>query len=136
MSWFFSMTPNEILMTVFTAVIAVSTVIYTVVTRRLWKTTQASVDVAKATALMNYLATVAHEIEKTKETNPQAAMLLAQVAMLITEAGMSRFLEDMDFSKQPVVRDAMNKLDGMFRANGVDPANIPWFRPVLEKMKK
>ncbi len=126
---------NEVLMTVFTAVIAVSTIIYTIVTYRLWKTTQGSVDVAKATVLMSYLTTLAQEIEKIKETNPQAAMLLQQVAMLLTEASMERFLEDVSFRKQPRVRDAMNKLDGLLRANGVDPQNVPWFRPVAEKMK-
>jgi hypothetical protein len=126
---------NEILMTVFTAVIAVSTIIYTIVTYRLWKTTQGSVDVAKATVLMSYLTTLAQEIEKIKTTNPQAAMLLQQVATLLTEASLERFLEDVNFSKQPRVRDAMNKLDGLLRANGVDPLNVPWFRPVAEKMK-
>jgi tRNA C32,U32 (ribose-2'-O)-methylase TrmJ len=122
-------------MTVFTAVIAVSTIIYTIVTFRLWKTTQGSVDIAKATVLMSYLSTLAQEIEKTKATNPQAAMRLQQVAMLVTEVSLERFLEDINFSKQPHVRDAMNKLDGLLRANGVDPQNVPWFRPVAEKMK-
>ncbi|MBZ5594339.1 MAG: hypothetical protein LAP39_19020 [Acidobacteriia bacterium] len=126
---------NEVLMTVFTAVIAVSTIIYTIFTFRLWKATQGSVDVAKATVLMSYLSTLAQEIEKTKATNPQAAMLLQQVAMLVTEASMESFLEDINMSKQPRVRDAMNKLDGLLRANGVDPHNVPWFRPVAEKMK-
>ena len=126
---------NEVLMTVFTAVIAVSTIIYTIVTFRLWKTTQGSVDIAKATVLMSYLSTLAQEIEKTKATNPQAAMRLQQVAMLVTEVSLERFLEDINFSKQPHVRDAMNKLDGLLRANGVDPQNVPWFRPVAEKMK-
>ena len=62
-------------------------------------------------------------------------MLLQQVAMLVTEASMESFLEDVSMSKQPRVRDAMNKLDGLLRANGVDPQTVPWFRPVTEKMK-
>ena len=57
---------NETLMTVFTAVIAVSTVIYTIVTIKLWKATMSSVDVAKATVLMSYLTTLAQEVEKIK----------------------------------------------------------------------
>src|ERR1017187_5618226 len=126
---------NEVLTTVFTAVIAASTVIYTIVTFRLWKATQGSLDVAKATVLMNYLVTVAQEVEKTKEANPQAAMLLQQVAMLVTEVAMEHFLEEIKLSKQPRVRDALNKLDGLLRAHGVDPQSVPWFRPVAEKMK-
>lgn len=75
---------NEVFMIVFTAVAAISTVVYTIVTFKLWNATMASVDVAKATVLMNYLTTLAKEIEKIKESNPQAALLLQQVAMLLT----------------------------------------------------
>jgi hypothetical protein len=126
---------NETLMTVFTAVIAVSTVIYTIVTIKLWKATMSSVDVAKATVLMSYLTTLAQEVEKIKIDNPQAALLLQQVAMLVTEAAMERFVEDVNLSKQPRVRDSLNKLDGLLRAQGIDPQAIPWFRPIAEKMK-
>ena len=122
-------------MTVFTAVIAVSTVIYTIVTIKLWKATMSSVDVAKATVLMSYLTTLAQEVEKIKIDNPQAALLLQQVAMLVTEAAMERFVEDVNLSKQPRVRDSLNKLDGLLRAQGIDPQTIPWFRPIAEKMK-
>ena len=55
--------------------------------------------------------------------------------MLVTEASMESFLADINLSKQPRVRDAMNKLDGLLRANGVDPQAVPWFRPVVEKMR-
>jgi len=126
---------NETLMTVFTAVIAVSTVIYTIVTIKLWKATMSSVDVAKATVLMSYLTTLAQQVEKIKIDNPQAALLLQQVAMLVTEAAMERFVEDVNLSKQPRVRDSLNKLDGLLRAQGIDPQAILWFRPIAEKMK-
>ena len=126
---------NEVFMIVFTAVIAISAVVYTIVTFKLWKATMASVDVAKASVLMNYLATLAQEIEKIKESNRQEALLLQQVAMLLAETAMERFLEDINFSKQPHVRDAVNKLDGLLRAQGIDPQAIPWFRPVTEKLK-
>jgi len=55
--------------------------------------------------------------------------------MLVTEAAMERFVEDVNLSKQPRVRDSLNKLDGLLRAQGIDPQTIPWFRPIAEKMK-
>jgi hypothetical protein len=70
---------NEYLTTVFAGVIAVATVIYTVMTIRRWRATRSSVDVAKATVLMNYLTTLAQESEKLKATQSQAAQLLQQV---------------------------------------------------------
>jgi hypothetical protein len=126
---------NEGLMTVFTAVIAIATCIYTAITVKLWRATMASVDVAKATVVMNYLATIAQESEKIRETNPQAAAFLQQVAMWVTEAAMERFLADINLSKQPHVREALNRFDGLLRAQNVDPQSIPWFRPIAEKMK-
>jgi hypothetical protein len=123
------------LMTLFTAVIAIATCIYTATTIKLWKATMASVDVSKATVLLNYLATIAQEFEKVKEANPQAAAFLQQIAMLVTEVAMEQFLADINLNKQPRVRDALNKFDGLLRAQNVDPQNIPWFRLIAEKMK-
>jgi hypothetical protein len=154
---------TETLMTAFTAVLAVSTIAYTIATFKLWKATKASVDAARAsvdaarasvdvaktsadaartsadaakvTVLLDYLAMLAREIEKNQATNPQAAAFLQQVGMLLTEFAFSRFLDDIKLDEQPRVRDALNQLAGLFRAHGIDPQNIPWFRPVLEKMK-
>jgi len=126
---------NEGLMIVFTAVIAIATCAYTYFTIKLWKATRASVDVAKATAMLSYLTTIAQESEKVKVSNPQGAVILQQVAMLVTEAAMEQFLADINLSKQPRVRDTLNRLDGLLRAQNIDPKSIPGFRSVVDKMK-
>ena len=61
---------------------------------------------------MSYLTTLAQEAEKMKNTDPQAVTLLQRVAMLVTEAAMDGFLEDVTLSKQPRLRDALNKFEG------------------------
>jgi hypothetical protein len=94
-----------------------------------------SADAAKIALLLDYLAMLAREIEKNQATNPQAAALMQQVGMLLTEFAFSRFLDDIKLDEQPRVRDALNQLAGLLQAHGIDPKSIPWFRPILEKMK-
>src|ERR1017187_9337923 len=126
---------NEVLMSCFTAVITVATVAYVVITIKLWKATKSSADVAKASVVINYLTVLAQEGQKLEASDLKGAALLRQVAMLLGEVAVEQFLEDIDLRKQPRVRDAMNTLFGLFRAQGIDPENIPFFRPVVAKMK-
>jgi hypothetical protein len=126
---------SEVLTVVFTAIIAIATCVYTYFTIRLWRATKASVDVTKATVLISYLTTMAQEIDKRSITNPQEAALLQNVTMLLAQVSMGRLLEDVKMSKEPELRDTLNKLHGLMQAQGVDPQNIPWFRPVIDKMK-
>src|SRR6266487_3654906 len=123
-------------MLAFTCVIAVSTAIYTYFALKLWRATRDAADIARYTAFMNFMSHLSHETEKVRQTQPAVANFLDQFAMLMTEAGVSRFLDDIDFQDNPEIRDYFNKIEGMFRSQGVDPYSIPWFRHVLDRMKK
>ena len=126
---------EQTLMLLFTGVIALSTVVYAYYSIRLWKATRASADIAKATAFTNYLIILAKEAEKAKANDPRAATFLEQVAMLLTETAMENFLEDIDLKKEPRMRDALNKLDGLLRSQNIDPSQVPWFRPVISRLQ-
>ena len=126
---------NELLMLMFTAIIAAATCVYTYMTVKLWKATRASVDVAKGTVFLNYLGMVTPVIEKSQSSNPQEAVLLSSLTMLVAKAFMDRMMEDVDLNKQPKLRDALNKVDGLLRSRGIDPASIPLFRPITDRMR-
>lgn len=125
----------EWIMITFTGTIAVTTIVYTIFTRRLWRETRYSSDIARYTAFTNYLTVLAAEIEKAKESDPSSAAFLETLSSLMLEAGVDQFLDDVDFKKNPKLRDYYNKLEGVIRAHGVDPMQLPWFRPILERMK-
>lgn len=133
---------NETLITIFTGVAAVATVAYTIVTVMLLKATKASADAARASAdaakvtiLTSYLQILAAEAEKQSQTNPQVTAFLNQLATLMAETAITRFMEDIELNEQPLVRDVLNKIDGLFRAHGVNMQSIPALRPVAEKLK-
>ncbi|MFZ5994114.1 MAG: hypothetical protein ACOYU4_03900 [Thermodesulfobacteriota bacterium] len=127
---------NEWLMVIFTAVIAISTVVYTVFSYRLWKATKATCDIARYTAFMAYLGTLAQEIDKSRGKNPVGAQFLENLMSIMAEAGFESFMKDIDLNKNPEARDFLVKLEGMFRGHGVDPMSIPMLRPIMSKIKK
>lgn len=125
----------EWVMVAFTAVIAISTSIYTYYSHKLWKATRLASDIARFNTFMAYLTTLTNEAARVKDSNHELARLYEQLGILITEVGISKFIEDADLKKNPEARDFFNKLEGMLRGKGIDVNAIPWMRIISERMK-
>jgi archaellum biogenesis protein FlaJ (TadC family) len=119
---------------VFTGVITISTVIYTVVTYRLWRTTQASVDVAKYTAFNTYLYALANEIEKAKGIDPNAAVFLERFSVLIADVAAEAMLKDIDLKKNDAARQYFTKLEELVSSYGIDPAIVPFLKVIRGRL--
>ena len=130
------MNSYEWIMIVFTGVIALSTAIYTYYSHKLWKATRTSTDIARYNTFMSYLMSLSAEASKVRETDPEAAQFYDQLATLMMDIGISRFIEEIELKKNPEIRDYFNKVEGMFRAKGIDPSQISWFKPIMDEMKK
>lgn len=129
------MKPTDIVMLIFTGVIAVSTVFYTVYSIRLWRATRASVDLARYTAFMNLMIQLGQYTEDAKRKGQPEAGLLEQFVIMVGEFGFEQFLVEMDIKNDPVAREYFGKIEGMLRAINLDPNSVPWFRPILKKLK-
>lgn len=123
------------LLVVFTAIIAMSTIVYTVYSARLWKATRASVDISRYVAFMNLMLQLNQQAEEAKRKGLPEAALLEQFGNMLAEFGFERFLDDIDFKKDKYAIEYFSKIEGMIRGFGVDPNNVSWFRPVLRKLR-
>jgi hypothetical protein len=126
---------NDPLTIVFTAVIAGSTVVYTVLTRRLWKTTRNSVDIARYNAFMAYMTALIGQIERMKATDAAAAKLLEAFSSVVAEVAINRFLTEVDFTHDADARNAFTRIADVLRAHGVDPAAVPGLGDVFKRMQ-
>ena len=129
------MEPNDIVMLIFTGVIAVSTVFYTVFSIRLWRATRASVDLARYTSFLNLMTQLTQHTENAKKMGQPEAVFLEQFVSMVGEFGFERFLDELDIKNDPVAREYFGKIGGMLRAINLDPNSVPWFRPILKKLK-
>ncbi len=127
---------TEIIMLVFTGVIAGSTVMYTIFSRKLWKATRSSVDIARYTGFLNLMVMLNNSIEDAKRKGLPEAIMLQQLGNIMGEFGFKRFLDDIDFDKDKEDREYFEKFEELFRNNNIDPNSISWFRPILKKLKK
>jgi hypothetical protein len=127
---------SDVLMIVFTGVIAASTVIYTTYSVRLWKATRASVDLARYTAFMNLMVQFNQKAEEAKRKGLPEAIFLEQFGTMLIEFGFERFLDEIDFKRDKHAIEYFSKIEAMLRGFGVDPNDVSWFRPVLRKLKE
>ena len=119
----------------FTAVIAISTIVYTILTLRLWRTTRASVDIARYNAFMAYMTALVAQIEKVKSSDPVRAKLLEAFSTVIADVAISRFLSEVDFARDKDARADFTRVAEVLRAHGVDPSAIPGLGGILKQME-
>lgn len=123
------------LSTIFTGVIAVATVAYTYFAHKLWKATRAQADIARYTAAAALLQTLAAQAEKQKAGDPRSAALLEAFLALATEVAFKRMAEDINLKKDREAREYFRQVEGMLRANGIDPSSVSWMKPLLKQLE-
>lgn len=126
----------EVLSVTFTGTVAIATVAYTFLALKLWHSARAQADIARYTAFWSLLQTLSSYADANRESNPEAARLFEAFMGLLTELGMTRLAEDIDLKKNQGAREYFRQIEGMLRANNIDPKAIPWMRIILDKIDK
>lgn len=126
----------ELSLLICTGVIAVSTVVYTIFSMKLWMATKNSVDIARYSAFMNYYFTLVGKIEDIREEDPQGAAILEQILSVHAEFGFKHFFKELDLKRDSDMRDMFGSLEGVLIANGIDPKSSPFTKPIVDKMEE
>jgi hypothetical protein len=127
---------NEIVMLIFTGVIAVATVVYTYYSIKLWKATRRSTDISRYTLFINFMWQFHLYVEEVKQLQRPDATFLERFENAVLEHGLEDMMRDVNIKKLRTFAEFIARFDGMLRANGVDPESIPWLRPILRKLKE
>jgi len=127
---------TELVILIFTGVIAALTVAYTIYLAKLWRATIASVDIARYMAFMNLLAQLSNYAEDAKRRGLPEAVFLEQFGTILAEFGFEKFLDEIDLSKNKDALQYFSKIEGMLRVYNIDPSSVSWFRPILKKLGK
>ena len=125
------MTGADVVTLIFSGVIAVSTVIYTLFSIRLWTATRLSADIARYTLFLNFTFELHRQVEFAKATNKPDALALAQFEQVILELGVKSLLKGVDLKKNPELAEYLARLDGMLRTT--NPNDAAWLRQVIQQ---
>lgn len=127
---------TEVMMLIFTGVIAFATIVYCYFSYQLWRVTRASVDIARYAAFSNLLMQLTTYISDAKAKNLPEATLLEQVTNMAAEFGFDKFLTELDLVNDKSAHLYFGKIEGILRGHNIDPLTIPWFRPIARQLEK
>jgi hypothetical protein len=113
-----------------TAVIATSTVVYTVYSIRLWKATRLSADISRYTLFISFIMEMDRQVQIAKATNRPDAAFLEQFSRLLMENGMKAVFRGVDLKKNQELAQFISEMDGMLRASNLPDA--PWLRGLID----
>lgn len=127
---------NNLIMLIFTGVIAASTVVYTVMSYRQWKATRLAADISRYTLFLSFLLQIHKEAERARlaQKQPDAA-ILEQFEIILMEAGLGQLITDADVKKNEKLRTYISQMEVLFRANNIDPDSLPVLRDVFRRIK-
>ena len=126
----------NVLMVIFTAVIAASTIVYTVMSYRQWQATKFSADLTRLTAFINLMFQYHQWVEEQKKLGTPGISVFEQFEPVMVELGITElFVKHVDLKKNRRAVAYLSQLEGILRANNIDPDSIPPLRPFFRKLK-
>ncbi len=134
---------NEVLMVVFTGVIAVATAIYSFFAIQLWRATRDSVGVSRDlfrltsfSAFFDLLMRMEADIQSAALRGRSEADVTAlrRYRDMLAELGFGALVRNVDIAENPEAREYVARFAGFFTAMGVDPASVPGLGAMLKQL--
>lgn len=126
----------EILTVVFAGIVAGSSMIYAGYAIKLWRATNASVDIARFNAFLGFVLQLQVAAKEAALTSPQDAQILNQLGAIIIEAGLTSMAADVDLRKNPDLVRVISQLESLVAAQGIDPRSAPVIGGLFEKLRR
>jgi len=125
---------TETIMIILTGVIEASTSLYTIFSWKLWKTTQASVELSRYAGFANLMIQITKSVEESKKQGSPQAQMNEQIINIMWEVGYETFLEDINIKKIKQAKPQFERIAEILEANNINPDNIVWLRILLNKI--
>jgi hypothetical protein len=123
---------NEYFPILLTAIVTISTIIYTFYSILLWRTTRAAAEISRQAALSNLWAELNRFIELHRSQNAPGKEFLEELSTMILEYVISNLL-----SKSSTVNDKnfgkfRRKVAALVENNRTDAARFPWVTRITD----
>jgi hypothetical protein len=121
---------------ILTAVIALTTIVYTFYSIQLWKTTRQSAEIARQAALGNLWTELNRYVEIcTQEGRPEAPFL-RDFSSILAEFMIANLLKDLKAKDDPNMKEFSRKIEEMIATHDFDASTISWFAPLNERPRR
>jgi hypothetical protein len=126
---------GETLMLCFTGAIAISTIMYSVVSLKTLRTIRDSTENDRLNYIFNMMQQFSNLIERERSTQPpEAIRFLDEFGSIIFISGLNLMLEDLKIDRKKAAK-MLPSIEQLCKNYNVDPKHIPVFNTLFDKLK-
>ena len=124
---------NTYLPLVLTTIVTISTIIYTVYSIQLWRTTRAAAEISRQAALGNLWAELNRYLEILRQQDAPETAFLQKVSDLMVELMIAKLLTHAIEKNDQDFEEFRRKVLALMSENEADAAKIPWVAKLAER---
>ena len=127
---------NTYLPLTLTTIVTISTIIYTVYSIQLWRTTRAAAEISRQAALGNLWAELNRYLEILRKRDAPEIAFLQQVSNLMLEFMIANLVTHATEKNDQNFEEFRRKVLALVAENEADAAKIPWVARLVERRKR
>jgi hypothetical protein len=127
---------NTYIPLVLTAVVTVSTIIYTFYSIQLWRTTRAAAEISRQAAFSNLWAELNRYLEILRQQNAPETAFLEKFSNLLLEFMISGLMTHDVAKDDPDFEDFRRRVSKLIAENEADVSKVPWIHRLVARKNR
>ena len=124
---------NTYIQLILTTIVTISTIIYTICSIQLWRTTRAAAEISRQAALGNLWTELNRYLEMLRRQDAPETAFLQKLSDLILEFMIANLLTNATEKNDPNLEEFRRKVLALVAENEADAAKIPWVAKLVER---
>ena len=117
---------------ILTTIVTLSTIIYTICSIQLWRTTQAAAEIPRQAALGNLWAELNRYLEILRQQDAPETAFMQKLSDLILEFMIANLLTNAIEKNNPNFEEFRQKISALVSENEAHASKIPWVASIVE----
>ena len=127
---------NTYLPLILTTIVTISTIIYTIYSIQLWRTTQAAAEISRQAALGNLWTELNRYLEILRQQDAPETAFIQKLSDLMLEFMIANLLTNAMEKKDPNFEDFRRKISALVSENEAHASKITWVARLAEPKRR
>jgi hypothetical protein len=127
---------NTYISLILTTIVTISTILYTIYSIQLWRTTRAAAEISRQAALGNLWAELNRYLEILRQQGAPETAFLQRVSDLLLEFMIANLLTHATQKNDQNFEEFRRKVLALVAENEADAARIPWVARLAERPRR
>jgi hypothetical protein len=127
---------NTYIPLILTAIVTISTIIYTICSIQLWRTTRAAAEISRQAAFSNLWAELNRYLEILREQDAPETAFLQKVSDLMVEFMVANLVAHAVEKNDPVFEEFRRKVLALVSENEAHASKMPWVARLVEQRRR